>query len=85
MRHTFISRLAENPNVSEQSIKDLAGHVSRQKLEGYSHIRSQGFAGKEELLFEQYLENPMDTRMALEIKGLDDQLAEDVKPEAGRN
>jgi len=40
MRHTFISRLAENPNVSEQTIKALAGHVSRQMLERYSHIRS---------------------------------------------
>ena len=29
MRHTFISRLAENPSVSEQTIKALAGHVSR--------------------------------------------------------
>jgi len=26
MRHTFISRLAENPKVSEQTIKVLAGH-----------------------------------------------------------
>jgi integrase len=41
MRHTFFSRLAENPNVSEQTIKALAGHVSRQMLERYSHIRSQ--------------------------------------------
>jgi integrase len=41
MRHTFISRLAENPNVSAQTIKALAGHVSRQMLERYSHIRSQ--------------------------------------------
>ncbi len=37
----LISRLAENPNVSEQTIKALAGHVSRQMLERYSHIRSQ--------------------------------------------
>jgi integrase len=41
MRHTFISRLAEDPTVSEQTIKALAGHVSRQMLERYSHIRSQ--------------------------------------------
>ena len=41
MRLTFISRLAENPNVSEQTIKALAGHVSRQMLERYSHIRSK--------------------------------------------
>jgi integrase len=41
LRHTFVSRLAENPNVSEQTIRALAGHVSRQMLEHYSHIRSQ--------------------------------------------
>ncbi len=41
MRHTFISRLAENPGVSEQTIKALAGHVSRQMLERYSHIRCE--------------------------------------------
>src|SRR5215469_8390014 len=41
MRHTFIARLAENPNVSEQTIRALAVHVSRQMLERYSHIRSE--------------------------------------------
>jgi integrase len=41
MRHTFISRLAENSSVSEQTIKALVGHVSRQMMERYSHIRSQ--------------------------------------------
>ncbi|HEY9157079.1 site-specific integrase [Candidatus Binatus sp.] len=40
-RHTFISRLAENPNVSEQTITALAGHVSKRMLERYSHIRAQ--------------------------------------------
>jgi integrase len=41
LRHTFITRLAENPAVSEQTIKALAGHVSKQMLERYSHIRRQ--------------------------------------------
>jgi hypothetical protein len=41
MDFTFVSRLAQNPNVSEQTIRALAGHVSRQMLEHYSHIRSQ--------------------------------------------
>jgi integrase len=41
LRHTFISRLAESPAISEQTIRALAGHVSRQMLERYSHIRSQ--------------------------------------------
>lgn len=38
-RHTFITRLAENPNVSEETIRSLAGHVSKKMLERYSHIR----------------------------------------------
>jgi integrase len=39
-RHTFVSRLAENPAVSEQTIMTLAGHVSKSMLARYSHIRS---------------------------------------------
>ena len=39
LRHTFISRLAENPVVSEQTIMALAGHVSKSMLARYSHIR----------------------------------------------
>jgi integrase len=40
LRHTFVSRLAENPVVSEQTIMALAGHVSKSMLARYSHIRS---------------------------------------------
>jgi integrase len=40
-RHSFISRLCENPAVSEQTIMALAGHVSRAMLNRYSHIRMQ--------------------------------------------
>ena len=32
-RHTFVSRLAESPYVSEQTIMALAGHVSKRMLE----------------------------------------------------
>jgi integrase len=39
LRHTFVSRLAENPAVSEGTIMTLAGHVSKAMLERYSHIR----------------------------------------------
>jgi integrase len=39
-RHTFVSRLAENSAVSEQTIITLAGHVSKSMLARYSHIRS---------------------------------------------
>ncbi len=41
LRHTFITRLAEKPEVSEQTIMALAGHVSRVMLARYSHIRTQ--------------------------------------------
>jgi integrase len=41
LRHTFVSRLAESASISEQTIRSLAGHVSRQMLQHYSHIRSQ--------------------------------------------
>jgi integrase len=41
LRHTFVTRLAENPEISEQTIRALAGHVSQQMLQRYSHIRSQ--------------------------------------------
>lgn len=46
--------------------------------------RRKDLKDKRDLLFEQYLERPMDTHMALEIKLIDDQLAEDAKPRAGK-
>ena len=41
LRHSFVTRLAEHPEVSEQTIRSLAGHVSNQMLQHYSHIRSR--------------------------------------------
>ena len=40
-RHTFVTRLAENPLVSEETIRQLAGHVSPRMLGRYAHIRAQ--------------------------------------------
>jgi integrase len=40
-RHTFVSRLAENPHVSESTIMGMAGHVSKRMLERYSHVRME--------------------------------------------
>jgi integrase len=40
LRHTLVSRLAENPAVSEETIRALAGHVSQTMLARYSHIRA---------------------------------------------
>jgi hypothetical protein len=36
-------------------------------------------------LFEQYLKHPMDTRLAREIKLMDDQLAEAAAPSTAKN
>ncbi len=33
---------------------------------------------KRDLLFERYLKHPMDTRLAIEIKTIDDQIAENT-------
>ena len=43
LRHTLVSRLAlaENPAISEETIRALAGHVSPQMLSRYAHIRAQ--------------------------------------------
>jgi integrase len=56
LRHTFVSRLAESPAISEQTIRALAGHVSRQMLEHYSHIRSQAKQAAIRTLEEQAVE-----------------------------
>jgi integrase len=40
-RHTFVTRLAENPSVSEETIRQLAGHVSPRMLSQYAHVRVQ--------------------------------------------
>ena len=39
-RHTLITELAEN-GAGDQTIMDIAGHVSRQMLKHYSHIRME--------------------------------------------
>ncbi|MGH7907260.1 MAG: hypothetical protein ACREP6_11600 [Candidatus Binataceae bacterium] len=36
-----MTRLAENPAVSEETIRQLAGHVSPRMLARYAHIRAQ--------------------------------------------
>lgn len=38
-RHHAITVMLENPHISEQTIEDMAGHVSKQMKERYSHIR----------------------------------------------
>jgi integrase len=41
LRHTCLTKLNEDPNVSEQTVMAIAGHVSRKMLEHYSHIRME--------------------------------------------
>lgn len=40
-RHHAITKLAESPQASEQTIMSIAGHVSREMLEHYSHVRQE--------------------------------------------
>ena len=39
LRHHAITKLAESPDASEQTIMAIAGHVNRAMLEHYSHVR----------------------------------------------
>ena len=40
-RHTFVTDLAESGQASDEVIRDMAGHVSKDMLKHYSHIRTQ--------------------------------------------
>ncbi len=40
-RHTFVTDLAESTEASDETIRSLAGHVSKQMLKHYSHIRME--------------------------------------------
>ena len=40
-RHTFITDLAESGEASDETIRNMAGHVSKQMLKHYSHIRME--------------------------------------------
>jgi len=39
LRHHAITALLENPNISEETAEDIAGHISRRIKKRYSHIR----------------------------------------------
>jgi integrase len=41
LRHHAMTALLENPEVSEETVEDLAGHVSRRMKKRYSHIRME--------------------------------------------
>ncbi len=50
LRHHAITKLAERPGVSEQTIQAIAGHVSERMLRHYSHIRLEAKRKAVELL-----------------------------------
>lgn len=56
MRHKCLSQLAENPRVSEQTIRATAGHVGRQMLERYSHVRSRAMEAAIQVLEQPSIE-----------------------------
>jgi integrase len=41
MRHHVVTKMLEDPTISEQTVKQIAGHVSKRILDRYSHIRDQ--------------------------------------------
>ena len=41
LRHHAITTLLENPEVSEETVEDIAGHISRRMKKRYSHIRME--------------------------------------------
>lgn len=41
LRHHAITSMLENPEISEETIEDIAGHVSRRMKKRYSHIRME--------------------------------------------
>jgi integrase len=41
LRHHAITSLLENPDISEETVEDIAGHVSRRMKKRYSHIRME--------------------------------------------
>lgn len=41
LRHHAITALLENPDISEETVEDIAGHVSRRMKKRYSHIRME--------------------------------------------
>jgi len=41
LRHLAITKLLENPDVSEETARAIAGHISRQSMMHYSHVRQQ--------------------------------------------
>jgi integrase len=59
-RHTLITELAES-GASDQTIMDIAGHVSKQMLKHYSHIRMEAKRQALESIVQQHAESSSPT------------------------
>jgi integrase len=60
-RHTLITELSEN-GAGDQTIMDIAGHVSKQMLKHYSHIRMEA----KRTALESILEKPTEAAAAIQ-------------------
>ena len=77
LRHTFVTLLAENPNISEETIRAMAGHVSKQMLERYSHIRARKKRDAIRALEQDRLENS--ARGGTKLGTVSEQSAEETR------
>lgn len=88
LQHTFVSRLAENPHVSEQTIRALAGHVSKQMLQRYSHIRTHAKRAAIKALEQDAVMLDTDdvmSRQSPELKQQDSAEERQIAPEGAQN
>lgn len=74
LRHHAITVLLENPDVSEETVEDIAGHVSRRMKKRYSHIRIE--------VKRQAVEAML--RKQFRIKVEPEQVADDLQEQVGR-
>lgn len=58
LRHHAITAMLENPDISEETIEDIAGHVSRRMKKRYSHIRMEYKRRAVDILAERYEDKP---------------------------
>jgi integrase len=75
-RHTLITELAES-GAGDQTIMDIAGHVSRQMLKHYSHIRMQAKREALEAVWKKQQEAESNK------KEVDSKRAQDCSPKRG--
>ncbi len=59
MRHTCITDLLSDPEVSEETATAIAGHISKEMLKTYSHIRVEEKRKALNAVMERYLRNPL--------------------------